>query len=157
MNIRALAACLFTTFGLWACTQAPPEPPADPASLALDDEDALAPPIEAIIEPTPAMLQAALAGDPDLMRDAVVALGTCHAASTCPGYGSCGGWSSNSFCNATCGPMVCLCKPWIDPECEYDPEFLRGRDYYESYRVCFNSVGQSCTEWKQTISTYCGC
>jgi hypothetical protein len=156
MNIRALAVCLLAACGLLACTQAPPEPPAEPAAGLLDEE-AVAAPVEAFIEPTPAMLQAALSGDPVAMRDAAASLSTCHAPTTCTGYGSCSGWSAYSFCNATCGPLQCICNPHADPTCDGTFDILRGRNYFESYRVCFNSAGQSCTEWRQSISTYCGC
>jgi hypothetical protein len=159
MIIRALTVCLFITCGLVACTQVPTEPPTDPAALVPDegdpDEAAVLAPIEAGIAPTPAMLEAALLGDPEAMAAAVAPLGACHASSTCTGYGSCSGWSAQTLCNTQCGPGVCFCKPWLDPGCQEDEP--RGRDYYESYRVCFNAAGQSCTEWKQNITLFCGC
>lgn len=161
-SLKSLAICILTAC-LWACTQAPaPAPePIDPelGALALPSEDSdaeLAPPIEAFHAPTPAMLRAALSGDPDLMREAAATtLTTCQPATTCTGYGSCTGWSNSEQCGASCGPQQCICIQRPDFECP-EPQ-LRGRNTFNSYRVCFNGAGQSCTEFRQTIANYCGC
>src|SRR5688572_1450987 len=80
MNMRAGAVCLAIACSLWACTAPATEPsapapaPAPAPAAAIFDEDAKELVPVAVIEPTEAMLKAALADDPDAMRDAAVAL-----------------------------------------------------------------------------------
>jgi hypothetical protein len=160
MSMRAGAVCLAIALG--ACTASAPEtsapaPAPVPALAQVFDENEEELMAVAVIEPTEAMLKAALADDPEAMRDAVVALAGCQAASTCPAeYGSCSSWSGWSQCDQTCVGL-CLCKPIWSPECEGVPPEPKGTNSYNSFRVCFNSSGQSCTEWQKTTSTFCGC
>jgi hypothetical protein len=159
MSIRA-ALCLAIACTIGACAAPAAEPsepaPAAPIAQVPDDNELVA---VAVIEPTPAMLKAALDDDPEAMRDAVVALSGCQAASTCPSqYGSCSSWSAPSLCESICGGIgACICKPVWSEECQGVPPEIKGRDSYNSFRVCFNPSGQSCTEWQQTSYTYCGC
>jgi hypothetical protein len=111
----------------------------------------------AVIAPTSEMLKAALANDPDAMRDAQAATAaTCHASSTCPAqFGSCSGWSTPALCSETCGTPFCFCRPIKD--CMGEPPEPRGTDTFNSFRVCFDANQNACTEWSSTISTFCGC
>jgi hypothetical protein len=150
MTVRVLAVCLVC---LWACNTTTPEPRVDTVE---NQAELSAPPIERVIRPTQAMLDAAQRGDAQAMQAAVTLSGTCEASSTCPAqYGACTNWSGSFECNQTCGPGVCLCKPWLNPDCT--PDDLRGRIYYNSYRICFDSAQNACTEWSQSSSTFCGC
>ena len=151
MIVRVLAICLVCS--LWACNNQLPEPRVESAQ---SEDELSAPPVERVIRPTQAMLDAAQSGDPQAMQAAATLNGTCEPSSTCPAqYGACTNWSAASECDQTCGPGFCLCKPWLDPECT-DGE-LRGRIYSNSYRVCFDAALNGCTEWRQTISLFCGC
>lgn len=143
------AACVIVAFAIGACTGSSAETP-EPIA----DDDVTVEPVAVGVAPTPAMLAAALTGDPVAMRDAAATFGGCNAPTSCAGFGSCGSWSAADYCDASCGPALCKCNP-RDPNC--DPEGLRGRDTYQSYRVCFNPAGESCTEWKQTTIAFCGC
>lgn len=161
MSMRAAAVCLAIALG--ACTASAPETsapaPAAAAAAHVFDEDGAELMAVAVIEPTPAMLKAALDDDPEAMRDSVIALAGCQAASTCPAeYGSCSSWSASTLCDQTCGGIgFCICRPVWSEECQGVPAEPKGRDSYNSFRVCFNASGQSCTEWQQTSYTYCGC
>jgi hypothetical protein len=171
LTIPGLAFLIAT--GLAACTssvspsESPPAAAAPTAATApatattvsalITDEGATLYLARAVTPPTPAMLQAALANSPDAMRDAVATQTTCQAAVTCPPqYASCSTWSTYTLCGSQCGPGVCICKPVIDCSPD-DPSSLRGRDTYNAFRVCFDSNQNACTEWAQSISTYCGC
>jgi hypothetical protein len=148
MTIRALGVCLFIAC-LWACTQAPPEAPAEQTSTLGDEAPIFA--VAATREPTPAMLEAALSGDPVAMSAAASLLGTCHAATTCPGYGACTSWSTLAYCNDTCTKRCCH----DGPSCN-EPD-IGGTVYRQRYRVCFNPAGASCTEWNIQSEYVCGC
>jgi hypothetical protein len=156
MTIRALT--LAAAFMLSACTTSSTEPRTDPAPAAFETGNEVT--LVQVIEPSAAMLRAALSGDPSVMGDALAATSSCQAASSCPAaYGSCSGWSAPSQCDFTCGPSTCPCID-IPPEGvgdNCDPNRLIGRTTYNSYRVCFNATHQACTEWKQTLSFFCGC
>lgn len=162
MIIRTLALPLAIACTLWACTTAAPGPRPDPAEIAPDEAPLAS--VERFIEPTPAMLAAALSGDPSRMQ-ASTALSGCPAPSTCPTeFGSCTGWSAPSACNLSCvAAPLCSCP--IGPQhpdypsepCEPDPEIGRAITTSSSFRVCFNSAQQACTEWKQSFSSHCGC
>jgi hypothetical protein len=164
MNITARIVVVALACSLWACTAASREPPEAsesertviPIVSPTADEAALSVDI-ALIEPTPAMLRAALTDDPDAMREAAAtALAGCQASSSCPTtFASCTNWSTPSLCSSQCGPNLCFCRPIL--QCEGEPPELRGTDAFNSFRVCFNAQQQPCTEWRQTISTFCGC
>jgi hypothetical protein len=144
MTIKGLAFYLFSTCALFACSLSRPP-------LTAEQEAALtAPATPAIEEPTPAMLQAALSGDPETMREAITNVGSCHTATTCPGFGSCSGWSAFSFCGDTCTKRCCH-----DSRC-FEPD-IGGNVFNEQYRVCFDAAGASCTEWNITSHFVCGC
>lgn len=82
----------------------------------------------------------------------------CHGNVSCqPGYPSCASWTSYY----DCGDPFCGFYRWCPEDCPEEfgcfGEALRQRR--ESYRVCFNEFGQSCTEY-QAGSNYilgCGC
>jgi hypothetical protein len=164
MSITARIVVVALACSMWACTTSPRQPPeasepertVSPVVASAADEAPLAVEL-ALIEPTPAMLRAALANDPDAMRDAAAtALAGCQPSNTCPAqFASCTNWSTPSLCSSQCGPGVCICKPiW---QCEGEPPEPRGTDTFNSFRICFNPQAQPCTEWQQTSSTFCGC
>jgi hypothetical protein len=145
---------------LWACTVAAPDPGSEP----LGPGEAPPASTERFVEPTPAMLVAALSGSPVAMQ-AATTLSGCPAPSTCPtGFGACTGWSAPSQCNQTCTESsLCSCPIVIEhPDfpsepCVPDLSIRRGRTTSSSFRVCFNSAQQACTEWRQSLSFSCGC
>jgi hypothetical protein len=163
MNRRAGALCLAIALG--ACTgSTEPAEPAEPAAVApasspvAVDEAGQEIMAVAVIAPTPAMLKAALADDPAAMRDAAVALAGCQAATTCPSqYASCSSWSAPALCAQACNLGACICRPIGSPECEGEVPEPKGSESYNAFRVCFNSSGQSCTEWTKSTYTVCGC
>jgi hypothetical protein len=109
-------------------------------------DESIPPATEAVIRPTPAMLAAALSGDPDAMANAAMPSG-CMAPTTCPAeFGSCAGWSSFTECGLTCLRTLCP-----------GGENVRGTLFSNSFRVCFDKAGNSCTEWHETSSIFCGC
>jgi hypothetical protein len=120
--------------------------------------------VERLIEPTPAMLAAALTGNPSAMQ-AAATLSGCPAPSTCPtSFGACTGWSAPSQCNQTCTQSpLCTCPIVIEhPDfpsepCVPDLSIMRGRNTFSSFRICFNAAQQACTEWKQSVTFFCGC
>ena len=167
MTIRSRAVVIALACGLGACeaagqtSQAPPADPAPPGASSMEvqsptDDTTLTIP-RAVIAPTPEMLRAALTNDPDAMRDAVVATAaTCQASSSCPAqFASCGSWSTPSLCSETCGAPLCRCMPIR--LCDGEPPEPRGTDTFNSFRVCFDSNANACTEWSSTTSTFCGC
>ena len=162
MTIRARAVVIAIACGLCACEAAGQGPPASrapdttaPAAEPTTD-DTPAYTTRAVIAPTPEMLKAALTNDPDAMRDSIsAAAGTCQAATTCPAqFASCTNWSTPTLCSETCGG-ICLCHPIT--ECGDDPPESRGRDTYNSFRICFDPNQNACTQWSSTTSTFCGC
>lgn len=82
----------------------------------------------------------------------------CHSTTPCgSAYGACANWSGftpcgDEFCGAAMGCGEC------DQfgQCEaYGPAM---KQFLERYRVCFNQLGQSCTEYQRSSSTgACGC
>jgi hypothetical protein len=152
--------CLAIGFGASACTEArePWRSPAEP-------DEAPPPSVERVVAPTPAMLTAALIGDPAAMQAAAAAVAGCSASSTCPtAYGACTGWSAPSPCNTSCfESSLCTCPiviehPDVPPEtCVPDLSIKRERTTSNSFRVCFNAAQQACTEWKQSVTFSCGC
>jgi hypothetical protein len=152
--IRVLAVCLIVACGLGACTQEPLEPSTEEAKTLTTDEEVRPPAVESFVAATPEMRQAALSGDPAAMADAAAALIGCPAPTTCTGYSNCSTWSAPSDCEAICG------WPYCDPIDPVISSVIRDHTLTErvkSYRVCSNSMGQSCTEWKVTSFTSCGC
>jgi hypothetical protein len=140
MSIKTIALSLFVVSALAACSKPSDDLSNNPEATAEDVPSS----VEAVIPTTPAMLAAALTGDPELMRDAARAEGgSCHAPSTCPGFASCGGWSQLNICNETCGSSCGLAKTT--------------HQYSDSFRVCFNAAGASCTEWRQHHFSFCDC
>jgi hypothetical protein len=165
MSISARAIVVAVVCNLWACTtstQAPPtpapalEPAAAPQAAYTPDETADFAAVR-VIAPTPEMLKAALANDPDAMRDAAATQSTCQATTTCPAqFSSCTSWSTTTQCGSTCGPGVCICKPVRDCD-PGDPGVPRGTNSFNSFRICFDSSQNACTQWSLTTSTFCGC
>lgn len=99
---------------------------------------------QTVLSPTPAMLEAARTGDPAAMANAVTPK-SCTADFTCPPqYGACTGWSSGVWCDEVCLSTLCA-------------EGLNGKDYFNSYRICFDSGQNPCTEWRTTWLPICGC
>lgn len=151
MSIRTLAVILLTTCGIWGCMQAPPAATSEQESAVMEVQ---APELAlAVVEaPTLAMLQAALSGDPEAMRDAIPADGSCHAATTCPtSFGSCGGWSALAECSTSCTRPCCHDAPLC-----HEPD-VGGTIKWQQFRVCFDGSGASCTEWHITSRSICGC
>ncbi len=70
------------------------------------------------------------------------------------GYGSCASWSSYT----ECGELYCS---GVARGCGACGELCVGfglEQQYESYRICFNQFGESCTQWSRFADTYsCGC
>jgi hypothetical protein len=97
----------------------------------------------------------ALAGLPAV---ATLTTAACHATTLCgSAYGACTNWSSYSDCDdpfcgivAGCGE----CNEW--GQCEAAGPGIKQRR--ERYRVCFNTLGEPCTEFQRaTTSGGCGC
>jgi len=163
MLIRARIAVIAAVCGVCACTTPSHDPPASrtpepgpvwdqPETAEVTSEIAA----RVVLPPTAEMLKAALANDPDAMRDAAALTGTCQAASTCPAqFGSCSNWSTQSLCNETCGASFCFCRPVR--LCEGDPPEPRGVQTFNSFRVCFDPAHNACTEWTNTTTSFCGC
>ncbi len=165
MSITTRSLVVAVACSLLACTTSTPQPPpadrsaAEPTIAALEpgaDEASLFV-VRQVIPPTPEMLRAALSNDPDAMRDAAAATLTgCQAASSCPAqFASCTSWSATTQCSSTCGPGMCFCRPIRF--CEGEPPVPRGTDTFNAFRVCFDPAQHACTEWQQTVSTFCGC
>jgi len=90
----------------------------------------------------------------EMIRAATTA---CQAAKTCTGYDSCGSWSSIYNCGtlSTCNMTALACKKCTGlGSCEYTGEQKQGSN---SYRVCFNAAGASCTEYAYYTASVCGC
>lgn len=79
--------------------------------------------------------------------------GACHDTTPCPTeYGSCGTWSGYTNCGDPYCSVHRTCGSCSEPFCFDDAT----RQNQERFRVCFNSAGQSCTEW-QRIAVFVGC
>jgi hypothetical protein len=83
----------------------------------------------------------------------------CHGTVSCqPAYPSCASWSGYSGCGTPYCGNGAHCG-----DCEYieGKEFCgpgpAWKSYLERFRVCFNALGQSCTEWQQVNNSWCGC
>jgi hypothetical protein len=149
--IRVLAVCLIVACGFGACTEKPLAPSTDEAKPLTTDEEIRLPAVEDFEALTPEMRQAALSGDPEAMADAAAALTGCPAPKTCSGYSNCSAWSAYTSC---CGYPLC------DPLGPATGTGLQDRlltERAKSYRICSNTLGQTCTEWKLAAGTTCGC
>lgn len=84
----------------------------------------------------------------------------CHGTVSCqPDYPSCASWSTYSNCGdpyCGSGPRCgeCTCDEWGHCFCGPGPAWRQSR---ERFRVCFDSLGNSCTEWQTFTSVSCGC
>jgi hypothetical protein len=147
MTIKVLAA--IAVIACFACST-----PTQPTEELYDPQDeVVAPPVERMITPTPAMVAAALSGDPKVMASAIT-VNACQSSTTCPPeFGACTNWSASEECAFSCGS---LCRCIFTPEGDCEPE-VRGRSTFNSFRICFDPSGNGCTQWRQTISTFCGC
>lgn len=105
-----------------------------------------APSVVAVLPATPEMIDAVLRNEP--LPVSAQSHGACHGSTPpCPSeYGSCSGWSSSYTCGTT---WECGCTRCTGGGC-----FEGGRQVTttETYRVCFNQAGASCTEYKNTSS-----
>ncbi|HEX3473461.1 MAG TPA: hypothetical protein VHT91_00395 [Kofleriaceae bacterium] len=166
MTIRARAVIIAIACSVCACQAAGQDPPAGrapdaTASVAGPDElAAVDTPLyvnRAMIPPTPEMVKAALTGDPDAMRDAIAnTASTCQASTTCPAqFASCTSWSTPTTCSSTCGASFCLCRPIKD--CIGEPPEPKEVDTFNSFRICFDSAQNACTQWNSTTTSFCGC
>ena len=99
----------------------------------------------------------------DLVEQGLVSItkaAACHGSVSCqPAYGSCASWSAY----VTCGEPYCANQPHCGA-CNCDEfgicycGFGPARNVpYERYRVCFDSSGNSCTEWQSLVVYTCGC
>jgi len=83
----------------------------------------------------------------------------CHTAVSCqPNFPSCASWTAyadcgDPFCGSaphcgecTCDEFRCFCGP--------GPAWKQTQ---ERFRVCFDSLGNSCTEWQKLTFNSCGC
>ncbi|AKQ64944.1 hypothetical protein A176_001856 [Myxococcus hansupus] len=112
-----------------------------------------------------AKLQASIpVPDAEMLQSLRAACGTpLEGACVAAGYGACTGWSAVVDCGAisACDPDDITCKQRVcNPERPNDCEwYTRGTQYQASnqYRVCSNTLGQSCTEYRQTSRFICGC
>jgi hypothetical protein len=84
----------------------------------------------------------------------------CHGSVSCqPNYPSCASWSTytdcgDPYCGATRGCGECNCDEWGHCICGPGPAWRQSR---ERFRVCFDSLGNSCTEWQTYLTATCGC
>jgi hypothetical protein len=81
----------------------------------------------------------------------------CHSTTPCgSAYGSCATWSTYSSCgDPFCGLSTSCreCDEW--GQCTAAGPAMR--QFRERYRVCFNALGESCTEYQRTTSGAGGC
>lgn len=95
----------------------------------------------------------------DLVEDSfwVGTATTCQSTTPCgPDYPSCASWSTYSNCDAP----FCGIQKGCAEECETEFGCFgpATRQLRQRFRVCFNALGQSCTEYQRTnISLGCGC
>ena len=81
----------------------------------------------------------------------------CPTAFTCDAsFGSCASWSSTTSCGfRQCGSQCFRCtaiKPGLEPICTSG---IRRTTFSSRFRVCFNALGQSCTEFQVFSATAC--
>lgn len=97
---------------------------------------------------------AARFGSPFVIQSA----GACQPITPCGpqyGYESCASWSSYTECgDLYCSATARGCGPCGDERC-VGPGLVQ---QYETYRICFNALGESCTQWSRVSYTdSCGC
>lgn len=85
-------------------------------------------------------------------------LASCEPITACGpayGYGSCASWSTYTECgDLYCSATARGCGPCGDERC-VGPGL---EQKYEAYRICFNQLGESCTQWTRVSYTdSCGC
>jgi hypothetical protein len=136
--LRLMIAC---TVG--ACAVAPATSP----QVQSEADEVAVSSIETASAPTtPAMLAAALTGDPQAMADSVNLL-SCPAPFTCTPTSawSCQNWSGPTFCDTQCTTQVCA-------------EGTIEKDFSSEFRIC-NSLtgGGQCTEFRIITTNSCGC
>ncbi len=86
----------------------------------------------------------------------IMKAGACHSTTPCGSqFGSCAGWSGYTDCDDPVCGIYRWCGDCGDPFGCWD---LATRQRQERFRVCFDSLGNSCTEWQnQLVLTACGC
>ncbi|RKG48676.1 hypothetical protein D7X30_40490 [Corallococcus sp. AB011P] len=112
---------------------------------------------------TPEQVNALLAETPkpdEAMLQALAAACQPTNTNSCvnAGYGACGNWSAYAACGelSSCNFAGCRTRVCDNGPCYF--EYLGSETQGNNrYRVCFNAVGQSCTEFEQTTTTVCGC
>lgn len=82
----------------------------------------------------------------------------CNSTTPCGSeYGACTNWSTYTACgDPFCGPSTAckICDEW--GQCTAAGPAMK--QFRERYRVCFNPLGQSCTEYQRTATSgSCGC
>jgi hypothetical protein len=98
--------------------------------------------------------QGTLRSEDILPRDSF-AKDVCHGTVSCqPDYPSCASWTSYF----DCGDPFCGVYRFCGENCETDICFGPAlRQKTERYRVCFNALGQSCTEFQAGTNRLLGC
>lgn len=93
---------------------------------------------------------------PSWARSGLAKADACHSTTPCGAeYGSCASWSGYTDCDEPLCGIYRWCGDCGDPFGCWD---LATRQRRERFRVCFNSLGQSCTEWQNTlVLVACGC
>lgn len=141
-NMMSLLVCVAA-----ACNAVHSGPRAglDPGAV----EETVMPSTEALIRPTPAMLAAALSGDPDAMASAAPAT-SCMASTTCPAqFTNCTGWSTAVVCADQCTATRCSSKPGIDT--------IKEIVTTNAFRACLDASQNACIQWQSITSTACSC
>ena len=112
---------------------------------------------------SPELTAAVLAKVPNPPGELLQPAVACVAAKTCTdkGYGTCGNWSAFYNCGtpSTCNTLDSACR-----DCHYSPDigavecdYLGGENQGRNRsRVCFNRLGETCTEYEYTTVKVCG-
>lgn len=148
MTVRSLMLfCGFLGLTLFGCYTAEESDLEDHPTL-IDNVD-VEPSVASVIPATPEMIDAALNNKP--LPISTAQLEACHHPTPCPPeYGSCASWSSSYTCGYTVDECSCV-------KCTGAGCFVGNLQTTttESYRVCFNTAGQSCTEYTNSASSLC--
>jgi hypothetical protein len=154
-SMRGFTISALFCFGAWAaCAAEQPEPPDPAESISVSAE-----PSAPLVTPaTPAMLAAALSGDPEQMARSLPKLdAACHTPIQCPlEFASCSAWSAATSCGQPACSTSSTCRFFLDPDpkprvINYPPLVSTS----ESFRVCFNQAAQSCVEFARHNSFRC--